>query len=197
MMHFKGAAILAGILLFAGSGLAQSRIAVVDFERAAVGSAEGKKAEAKFNARLTERRNELEKKQKDLDDKQNKLKTQDRVLSETAKAELAKDIERGTTELTRLNEDAQKELDSLRQELLGPVVQIARRVLDALASEKGYDTILDSSAPNSNIIFVDKRIDITDELTKRVDAVTAAAAPTPAAPPPAAAPAPARATTPQ
>src|SRR5205814_2029606 len=123
---------------------------------------------------------EIEKKQKELDDKQNQLKTQDRVLSETAKAELTRDIERRNTDLTRASEDAQKELDSLRQELLGPVVSVARRVLDALASEKGYDTILDSSAPQNNIIFVDKRIDITDELIKRIDALQ----PAPATPAP-------------
>jgi len=181
--------LLAVILISTVTGFAQARIAVVDFERAAVSSAEGKKAEAKFNAKLEERRTEIEKKQKELDERQNQLKTQERVLSDTAKAELSRDIERRTTDLTRLNEDAQKELDSLRQELLGPVVSLARRVLDALASEKGYDTILDSSAPQSNIIFVDKRVDITEELVKRIDMLTATAAP--ASPAPANTPAPA------
>jgi len=192
MMRFKSTAIVAVILISTATCFAQARIAVVDFERAAVSSAEGKKAEAQFNAKLEQKRNEIEKKQKELDEKQNQLKTQERVLSDTAKAEISRDIERRTTELTRLNEDAQKELDSLRQELLGPVVSLARRVLDALASERAYDTILDSSAPQNNIIFVDKRIDLTEELVKRIDALQQApAAPAaPATPPASSAPAP-------
>src|SRR5881397_2650477 len=120
MTHFKSAGILAIILIFSATGFAQSKIAVIDFERAVVGSAEGKKAEAKFNAKLEERRTEIEKKQKELDEKQTQLKAQDRVLSDTAKTELARDIDRRTTDLQRSNEDAQKELDAMRQELLGP-----------------------------------------------------------------------------
>jgi Skp family chaperone for outer membrane proteins len=175
MMHIRNAAMLAVFSLFTATGFAQS-IAVVNFEQAVVTSAEGKKAEAEFNKKFEERRTEIEKKQKELEDKQNQLKTQNRVLSETAQAEVSRDIERRTTELTRLNEDAQKELESLRQQLLGPVIEIGRRVLQAYASEKGYLVVIDTSAPESNVLFVNKSYEITDELIKRIDAALAAAA---------------------
>src|SRR5437879_2528958 len=83
-----------------------SKIAVVDFERALVASAEGKKSSEKFTTTLQSKQAEAEKRQKDLEDAQKKLQTQERTLSESAKANLQKDIDRRTTDLQRFNEDA-------------------------------------------------------------------------------------------
>src|SRR5947207_6950825 len=87
-----------------------SKVAVVDFERAVVESAEGKKSSDKFNSTLQARQTEIEKRQKELEDQQKKLQTGVRTLTDAAKAEIQKDIDRRTTELTRLNEDAQRDL---------------------------------------------------------------------------------------
>src|SRR5260370_29372472 len=76
-----------------------SKIAVVDFERAVVQSADGKKSSEKFNAALKGRQADAEKRQKELEDAQRKLQTQQQLLNDTAKANLQKDIDRRTTEL--------------------------------------------------------------------------------------------------
>src|SRR5690349_9042928 len=115
-----------------------SKVAVVDFERALVESVEGKKSSDKFNATLQAKQADGEKRQKELEDAQRKLQTQDRTLSEVAKANLQKDIDRRTTELQRFNEDSQKELQSLRDQLLRPIAERASGLLNALAAEKGY-----------------------------------------------------------
>jgi hypothetical protein len=44
---------------------------------------------------------------------------------QTAKSNLQKDIDRRTTELQRFNQDSQKELQSLRDELLRPIAEKA------------------------------------------------------------------------
>jgi Skp family chaperone for outer membrane proteins len=114
-----------------------SKVAVVDFERALVESVEGKKSSDKFNATLQAKQADGEKRQKELEDAQRKLQTQDRTLNEAAKANLQKDIDRRTTELQRFNEDSQKELQSLRDQLLRPIAERANALLNALAAEKG------------------------------------------------------------
>src|SRR6266705_6608334 len=181
-----------------------SRVAVVDFEKALVESVEGKKSSDKFNATLQSKQAEGEKRQKELEDAQKKLQTQDRTLSETAKANLQKDIDRRTTELRRLNEDAQKELQSLRDELLRPIAERASAILNALAAEQGYTLIIDVSNPQSNVVWFNPKNDLTEELTRRIDAATKTteaakpaappavrpAAPAPVAPPRTVAPAP-------
>ena len=147
-----------------------SKIAVVDFEKAVVSSAEGKKSSEKFNGALQGKQAEAQKLQKDLEDAQKKLQTQERTLSEPAKANLQKDIERQTTDLQRFNEDTQKALQGLRDELLRPVAERASGVLNAMAKEQGYTLIIDVSNPQTNVLWANPKNDITDELIRRIDA---------------------------
>ena len=159
-----------------------SKVVVVDFERAVVGSAEGKQAQAKFNAKLEEKQKEVEKLQKDLEDTQKRLQAGDKVLSDTVKAGLQRDLERGQTELTRIQEDAQKELDTLRQDLLRPVAERAGAALNALAAEQSYTAVVDVSNQANNVLWFNPNNDITSELIKRLDASAPQSAATEPAP---------------
>src|SRR2546428_1375545 len=196
MTHLKWPLLLTVILLFPLIPVRSqtSRIAVVDFEKAVVESAEGKKSSEKFNVALQSKQADAEKRQKELEDGQKKLQTQERTLSETAKANLQRDIDRRTTELRRLNEDAQKELQSVRDELLRPIAERASAILNALAAEQGYTLIVDISNPQSNIVWFNPKNDVTEEVTRRIDATktTEAARPPPpcrpTTPPPASPP---------
>ena len=149
-----------------------SKIAVVDFERAIVQSVEGKKSSGQFNAKLQSKQADAEKRQKELEDAQRKLQTQERTLSDTAKANLQKDIDRRTTELKRFNEDSQKELQSLRDELLRPIAERASAILNAMAGEQGYTLIVDVSNAQNGVVWFNPKNDITEELTRRIDAQT-------------------------
>src|ERR1051325_2085775 len=149
-----------------------SKVAVVDFEKAIVESVEGKKSSEKFNSTFQNKQSDGEERQKELEDAQKKLQTQERTLSETAKANLQKDIDRRTTELQRFNEDSQKELQSLRDELLRPIAEKASALLNQLAAEKGYTLVVDISNPQNNVVWFNPANDITAELTRRIDAAT-------------------------
>jgi len=196
MTHLKWPLLLIVILLFPFALVRSqaSRVAVVDFEKAVVESAEGKKSSERFNATLQSKQAEAEKRQKELEDAQKKLQTQGAALNETAKANLQKDIDRRTTELQRFNEDAQKELQSVRDELLRPIAERASAILNALAAEQGYTLIVDISNPQSNIVWFNPKNDVTEEVTRRIDATktTEAARPPsavrPTTPPPASPP---------
>jgi outer membrane protein len=162
-----------------------SRVAVVDFERAVVESAEGKKASEKFNATLQAKQADLEKRQKDIDDSTKKLQTGARTLSDAAKAEIQKDIDHKNTDLQRLNEDAQKELQALRDELLRPIAEKATALMNAFAAEQGYTMVVDISNPQTNVVFWNPKSDVTSELVKRIDAAPPAISEAPKQAPPA------------
>ena len=175
-----------------------SNIAVVDFERAVVESAEGKKSSDKFNATVQAKQADLEKKQREIEDLQKKLQAGTRTLSDSAKADIQRDIDRRNTELQRVNEDAQKEMQALRDELLRPIAQVATQILNAMAAEQGYTLVIDSSNPENNLVFVNPKNDITAELVKRINAATPKEPPKPATAAPATPkPAPAPATPPK
>src|SRR5687768_9546611 len=123
------------------------KIAVVNFEQAVVESAEGKKAAAEFNTKFEEHRTKIEGKQKEIADMENRLQTQQRALSEAAVADLTRNIQRGQTDLTRMNEDAQRELGTYREELLRPISDAAAAILQGFAAEQGFTVIFDLSNP--------------------------------------------------
>jgi len=154
-----------------------SKVVVVDFEKAVVESDEGKKASEKFNALLQAKQGDIEKKQKDIEDQQKKLQNGARTLSDQAKADIQRDIDKRTTELTRLNEDAQRELQASRDELLKPIADLATAVLGAMAAQENYYLVIDISNPESNVVQKNPKNDITDELIKKINAAAAAAKP--------------------
>jgi Skp family chaperone for outer membrane proteins len=171
---------LAVLLLLPVASFAQeSKVAVVDFERAVVGSAAGQNAATSWNNRYTEVQQSLESRQKEIEDTQNRLRTQSNVLSEAVKAEMTRDIERKTTELNRASEDAQRDMEELRASLLQPITAVAQAALQAYSREMGFTLIIDISNPQGGVVYWNPGADVTDELIKRIDAQVPA---TPAAP---------------
>jgi Skp family chaperone for outer membrane proteins len=147
------------------------KVGVVDMEQAIVQSVEGKKAETAFTAKLESLRKGIEAKQQQLDTIQNKLKTQDRLLAEDVKAGLTRDIDRLQIEIARDQEDGQKELDTLRGDLMRPIAEVAEKVVNDYAKEEGYTLIIDLSNPdNTSVVWRHPSADVTQEIIKRIDA---------------------------
>ena len=175
-----------------GGGAGGGKIAVVDFQKAVVENAEGKKAQEKFTAELNKKQSEFEAKQKAMTEAQTKLQNGDKTLNDTAKADLAKQIDKYNTELQRMNDDAQKELGDLRDQLLRPIMEKTQDVLKTYSNENGFAVVFDVSQQQGNsIVYFQEVADITTEIIRRVDAT-----PTKAAAPGATAPAPKTATPP-
>jgi outer membrane protein len=166
---------------------AAGRVAVVDFQRAVTENSEGKKAQEKFMAELNKRQKEFEDKQKTLTEAQTKLQNGDKTLNESAKGELAKQIDKLNTELQRMNDDAQKDLGDLQQQLFRPIAEKAQEAVKSYASENGFAVVFDKEA--NSIVYVQDIADITTEIIRRMDAglakAPAAAPAAPAAKPPA------------
>jgi len=155
----------------AGAG----RVAVVDFQKAVIENAEGKKAQEKFMAEVNKRQKEFEGKQKSLSDAQNKLQTQAQVLTDPVKAELNRQIDKLNTELQRMNDDAQKDLGDFQQQLFRPIMEQTQKVLQAYSVENGFAVVFDVSSQANSIIYVQDVADITTEIIRRVDATVAKA----------------------
>jgi outer membrane protein len=172
-----------------GSPAGASKIAVIDFERAVTGTAEGKKAAEQFQGEITKRQNGMQAKNKEGQDIQTKLQTQDKVLSDQQKAEYTKKLESLQTELTRENEDAQRELGDMQQKLFAPIAQRVQQAIKDYATENGFGVVLDTSSQSNNIMHWSDVADITTEIIRRVDAtapkISAPAAGVPKTTPPA------------
>lgn len=177
------------------NGVAQDvRIAVIDTRALTLMSDEGKVAGEKLQKRLDVIRAEMDKLRKEIEDKENTLRTRDRLLSAAAKTALSNDITSDKTKFERKAQDYEKEMNEMQNALIDPIAAKARTEIAAYVNEKGFMLLVDLAAENPNIVWANEANDITKDVLVRVNESfkkSGGAAAPPAAPPaaPAAAPA--------
>src|SRR5262249_50481127 len=122
--------------------------------------------------------------QKAMTEAQTKLQNGDKTLNDTTKADLAKQIDKLNTELQRMNDDAQKDLGDLQQQLFKPIAEKTQDVLKAYSAENGFAVVFDTSRRASSIILNWEAADTRPKITRKV--VSPQKKPPPAAASPAA-----------
>jgi Skp family chaperone for outer membrane proteins len=176
-----------------------AKVGFVNLQAVAQLSADGKAANAKVQALAQKKQTEGATKAKLLQDNQQKLQTSGSVMSEDARAQLQKDIDKQQVEAQRFEQDAQAELNELQQQLQADFQKKLMPILEELSKEKGLQVLF--SAADSGVIWADPGLDLTLEAVKKMDASAPKTTAAPAAPPsataPAAAPKPPAATQPK
>jgi outer membrane protein len=169
---------------------AGAKYAFINIQRIAAESGQGKALSSRVQTLNGQKVNELNEKNKALQAAQQKLESGASVLSDTARAQLEKDIDRQQTDIQRFTDDAQKEVQDLQNELQAEFQQKLGPVIQQIAQEKKLDILF--SALDAGIVWADAGLDLTTEVIRRFDAAN----PAPAAAAPTAAPAPAPAARP-
>jgi outer membrane protein len=163
---------------------AGAKLAFIDFQRVAQESVEGQNSTAKINALVTKKQAEGAERAKTLQSNQQKLAQSGGVLSDSARAQLEKDIERQTREGERFQQDAQAEINELQQELQLEFQKKISPLVQQVAQGKGIQILF--SRADAGIVWWDPGIDVSADLIKMLDAITprtaAPAAARPAAP---------------
>jgi len=150
-----------------------ARVAFINIQRIASESAEGKASTARVKALYDKKVAESSDRQKALAAAQQKLQQGGAVLSDQARAQLEKEVERLQVELQRFTEDGQKEVQGLQQELQTDFQKKLVPVINTVASELGLHLVF--SQVDSGLIWGDPGLDLTAEVIRRFDAATAKA----------------------
>ena len=145
-----------------------AKVGYVNLQAIAQLSNEGKAATAKVNDFATKKRAEITEKEKTLQGAQQKLAASVAVLSDDARAQLEKDIERQGRELERLRQDAETDLNDLQADLQAEFNKRLFPILDAMSTEKGLHFLF--SAADAGLIWAAQGLDLTEEAVKRLDA---------------------------
>jgi Skp family chaperone for outer membrane proteins len=148
-----------------------AKIGFVNLQAIAQLSTEGKAAATRVNALAQKKQTEAAEKAKLLQSNQQKLETSGSVMSEAARAQLQKDIDRQTLEGQRFEQDAQAELQEMQQDLQQQFQARLMPILEAISKEKGLQVLF--SAGDSGVIWAEPGIDLTLEAVKRLDATPA------------------------
>jgi outer membrane protein len=152
---------------------ADAKVAYVDLNTIATTSREGQAAGVKIKDLQGKRTAELEGKQKQLQSAQQKLEQGGAVLSESARASQAKEVERLQTDLQRASQDAQKEIQEFTQELQVQFQQKLLPVIEQVAKAKNLHFIL--SIADAGVVWVDAGLNVTADVVAALDAATPAA----------------------
>ena len=154
-----------------------AKVAYIDIQRIANQSAEGKAATAKVQALVQKKQAETNEKTKQIQADQQKLQSGMSVMSDQARAELEKKIERQNIELQRLTQDAQQEVQDLQQTLQNEFQRKLMPIVQQVAQDKGLHLLF--SAADAGIVWADPGLDITADVIKQFDAGAATKPPNP------------------
>ncbi len=182
--HLAGALSISCALVFSiGVAAAQSKVAIINLQRAIVETAQIKKAQADLEAKYKPRTTELEGIQKEIQDVQMKLASGKVAPQEQQDLQIRG--QRLQREYQRKGEDLQAEVDRERNDILQKASQQMHAVVQKIAEERSIDVVVDVT----NAFYYKPALEITDDAVKAFDtanpaggAASSAPAATPAKP---------------
>ena len=151
--------VCSALFFMAAAATAQTKVAVLNLQRAVLESDEIQKASAAMEAKFKPRQQELEKLQRDLQGIQQQLQAGAGKLTQQAEADLTAQGQRKQRDLQRMSDDLQADVTADRNEVLGKSSQKMSEVVKKLAEEKGYDVVVDVT----NTVYFKPALDITAE----------------------------------
>jgi len=157
-----------------------AKVAVVNIQRIAAESAEGKASTAKVQALHQQKAQQLNEMNKKLQAEQQKLQQGTLVMNDQARGQLERDIERQQKEIQRFSQDAQDEVTNLQADLQEVFHRKLMPVLQKIAQERDLQLLL--SLQDAGIVWWDTGLDITADVVKQLDADASSTATTTAKP---------------
>ncbi len=168
MLNFLSRSLLTlalGLVATASLSIAQSKVGIINLQKAVLETAEIKKAQAELEAKFKPKTDKIDALNKELADIQNKLQTMAGKLTQQAEQEMQATGARKQREMTRLSEDVQADVDRERNEVLQRAATRMQEVVKKLAEASGLDVVVDVS----NTVFFKLALEITKDSTTAYD----------------------------
>lgn len=147
--------------------LETTRLAYFSPQRAYALSAAGQAAQARLTALQTERAREIEVRTRTLETQQRQLQQSSSLLTETARGQRVKELERFEVDLQRFIQDAQAEITGFQRDVETEFLATLRPALDQVAKDRSLWLVFNEDA--GLIAWANPVLDITGEVVKRID----------------------------
>jgi outer membrane protein len=152
-----GAAFLGALSLPAH---AEMKIAVVDTQRAVMETEDGLRTQASLKKHFDKRQRDLDDKQTTLQKEREDIEKQKDVLSKQALQTRIDKWQRDMAELQTVFVEYNKELQKKQNELTQPIFQKTMGIIRRLATQNGYDLVVDKQA----VPYHRSDLDLTDRV---------------------------------
>ena len=144
---------------------AQTKVAVVNLQRAVFESAEIKKADALMQATFKPRQDEIDRLDKEIADLAKQLQGSNGKLTQQQEADLTATGQNKQRRLKYLNDDLQTDSQNYRNDVLSKSSQKMTDVVKKLAEEKGVDLVIDTSTT----LYFKPALDLTNDAIAAYD----------------------------
>lgn len=155
-------------MLMASPAQAQSKIAVVDFNRASQEVDEGAQIQTELMELQRTRKERMDDMEKQILGMREEFEKQSMILSEDTRRQKEQEIMAATQQYQQAGMAAQQEMQQAYEEKAGGLFQRLRTVAEKIGAEKAYDLILETS--QGGVVYSGNAEDVTDELIKRFNA---------------------------
>ena len=143
----------------------QPVVLVVDIQRVLQESKAGKMIQSQMQQQVSTYQKTLAKQDQELAATQQDLQRQQSILAQDAFASKVKEFEQRVKDASKRAQEAQQTLSESRNEAVGKVDSAMLQVIDGLAKERGANLIVNRGA----VVMFDVRMDVSDEVIKRLD----------------------------
>lgn len=144
-----------------------AKVAYFYIQAVAGSTKDGQAASSKVKALQDKKLAELNERQKALQVAQERLQKEGAVLSESARGQLEKDVDRMQKDIQRFTQDAQAEVEELQRELQEEFQRKLLPIVQQMGVDKNLQMIF--SAADSGLVWADSGLDLTAEVVKRMD----------------------------
>jgi len=175
------ALMISGLTRVAGGQAAPIKIAFVN-SQALMEAAPGRAAATDLLTKEGQGyQTQLQKMQDSINGLLAKYQKEEPTLSAASKDTKQKAIQALETEFQGKQMQFQKAFDDRTKEVMAPITDQVKKVIDDIRVEEGYSIILDNAPGAGNIVSADKNLDITDKVVSRLRATPATKIAAPAA----------------
>jgi outer membrane protein len=157
--------VCSALLAIAQLAPAQTKVGVVNLQRAVFESAEIKKADAQMQATFKPRQDKIDQLNKEIAALAQQLQSSNGKLSPAAEQDLQTQGQRKQRDLQRLSDDLQADATSYRNDILSKSSAKMTEVVKKLAEEKGVDLIVDTSTT----LYFKPALDLTNDAIAAYD----------------------------
>jgi outer membrane protein len=156
-----------------------TKIAVMNIQAALAATKDGQTALDELDKKLIQpRRKDIEAKQADLKELQEKLQRGGNTLSQSAKDDMQRQIDQKNTRLNRDMQDAQAELEEEQQKIVTDLLGKMNPIVEKYLNENGFAILFDVSDPQrSGVFWAATAIDITGAVVDLYNKAAPASAP--------------------
>lgn len=160
---------LVSMLLVTSMASAEFKLAYVDVQKAIEKSSAGKKAKDEMKKEAEKKNKDLEKKKGDIDKMREDLEKKRSVLAEEAFGKKAAELQEEMQKFNQLAAKAQTELQKKEGELLQPIVDKMKKVIERIAKEKSLSMVIQSNQNAQIVLYASPESEITEEVVKAFD----------------------------